>query len=235
MANMYIAMCPPRSLVLALMAVSQTVAGDVSGNILITKRLTRKRVEPVASAYHRGAAVAPAAVADDFVTLEREKVAVYIEDIKDSMTTPVTVELGQKNRRFSPELAVIPAGSAVSFPNYDPLFHNVFSLSKAKPFDLGNYPQNQTRVVTFKTPGVVPVFCHLHPNMSAVVVVTPSRWAEKPGPNGEFTMRGVPPGRHTVVAWHRSAGYFRKQIDVPASGEIRLDFIIPVDPSGGPK
>lgn len=85
---MYTRMCPPALfLILALMAVSQTVAGDVTGNILITKRLTRKRVEPVANAYHRGVAVAPASIADDFVTLERERVAVYIEDIKGEATT----------------------------------------------------------------------------------------------------------------------------------------------------
>ncbi len=228
-------MCfPSRALAFALLSVAPTLAGDVTGRVGITKRLTKKRVEPVANSYHRGAAVAPAYENGDFATVERERVAIYVEDIRAAAPS-VTVELGQRNRKFTPEVVVVPAGSTVSFPNFDPLFHNVFSLAKAKPFDLGNYPQNQTRTVTFHTPGVVPVFCHLHPNMSAAVVVAPSQWAVKPGADGSFVLRGVPPGHHTVVAWHRSAGYFRKQVEVPPSGEVRLDFTIPVDPSGGPK
>ena len=67
---------------------------------------------------------------------------------------PVTAEMEQQNRRFSPDLVVIPAGSSVSFPNFDPIFHNVFSLSKAKSFDLGNYSKGQTRMVTFPSRGL---------------------------------------------------------------------------------
>lgn len=223
-----------RTLVLFVLAVAALVAGDVSGRVVITKRLTKKRVDPAVNAYHRGAAVAPAAIQEDFALMELERVAIYIEDIR-AQAAPVTVELGQKNRKFIPEVVAIPAGSTVSFPNFDPLFHNVFSLAKAKKFDLGNYPQNQTRTVTFHTPGIVPVFCHLHPNMSAAVVVAPSQWASKPGADGTFSLRGVPPGRHTIVAWHRSAGYFRKHVEVPASGEVRVQFTIPAGSAGDAK
>ena len=91
-------------------------------------------------------------------------------------------------------------GSSVSFANLDPIFHNVFSFSKAKSFDLGNYPKDQTRIGTFSKAGIVLVDCHLHPNMSAVIVVTPNRWGTKADPSGRFVLPGVPPGTYTVVA-----------------------------------
>ena len=98
----------------------------------------------------------------------------------------------------------------------DPIFHNVFSLSKAKSFDLGNYPKGNTRTVMFPKPGIVFVDCHLHPNMSAVIVVTPNRWSTKADASGRFMLPDLPPGTYTVVAWHKSAGFFRKTIEVTA-------------------
>jgi hypothetical protein len=134
----------------------------------------------------------------------------------------------QRGRRFVPDFVVIPAGSSVSFPNLDPIFHNVFSLSKPRSFDLGNYPRNQTRRVDFPKPGIVTVGCHLHPNMGATIVVTPNRWAAVPGGDGRFTLRDIPAGRHMLVAWHRSTGPIRRQLDVPAQGSISVRLEIPV-------
>src|SRR6202034_1246704 len=90
-----------------------------------------------------------------------------------STTVP---QIAQVDRRFSPDLLVVPVGSTVSFPNMDPIFHNIFSLSKPKAFDLGSYNKGETRKVVFAKPGVVEVYCHLHPNMAAIIVVTPNRW-----------------------------------------------------------
>jgi hypothetical protein len=109
----------------------------------------------------------------------------------------------------------------------DPIFHNVFSLSRTKSFDLGNYSQGETRVVTFTEPGVVVVNCHLHPNMAAVVFVTPNRWNTKADRDGHFSLREVLPGRYTVVAWHKAAGYFRKEIEVGAGRTANVEFLIP--------
>ena len=108
-------------------------------------------------------------------------------------------------------MIVVPAGSTVSFPNLDPIFHNVFSLSKPKSFDLGNYPKDHTRTVTFPKPGIVIVGCHLHANMSAVIVVTPNRWSTTADAQGHFTLPAVPPGAYTVVAWHKSVGIFPQE------------------------
>ena len=122
-------------------------------------------------------------------------------------------------------------GSSVSFANLDPIFHNVFSFSKAKSFDLGNYPKDQTRIGTFSKAGIVLVDCHLHPNMSEVIVVTPNRWGTKADPSGRFVLPGVP-GTYTLVAWHRAAGFFRKTVRATEAAGVSLDFIIPLDADG---
>ena len=134
----------------------------------------------------------------------------------------------QQNRRFSPDLVVIPAGSSVSFPNFDPIFHNVFSLSKPKSFDLGNYPKGQTRMVTFPKPGLVAVYCHLHPNMAGTILVTPNQWGVRVEAGGQYTLPDVPPGKYTVVAWHKTGGTFRKTIEVTAGRDAVADFFVPL-------
>lgn len=142
--------------------------------------------------------------------------------------TPEMVTMDQRQRRFEPEVLAVPVGSTVVFPNSDPVFHNVFSFSRAKQFDLGNYPRGRTRAVTFDKPGVVLVHCHLHPYMSGAILVTPSDWRVKPGPNGSYLLRDVPPGRYVLVAWHKAAGSFRRTVEVKDDGAVTLDFDIPL-------
>jgi plastocyanin len=211
-----------------------TDTAEIRGVILITKRLTKRPVAPVAAAYHRGVAVQPGGPVhqggadEDFAGAELGRVAIYLESAQDLPGAAVAATLNQKDRRFVEDTVVIPAGSSVSFPNLDPVFHNVFSLSRAKSFDLGNYPQNETRTVSFPKPGIVRVYCHLHPNMSASIVVAPNRWVVKPGPDGKYRLADVPPGEHTVVVWHKSAGFFRERVTVAAGQAVNLNFTIPI-------
>jgi len=128
-----------------------------------------------------------------------------------------------------PDMLVVPVGSTVSFPNMDPIFHNIYSLSKPKSFDLGSYDKGQTRRVTFPKPGIVDIYCHLHPNMQATVVVTPNRWFARPDRTGLYRIPDVPPGQYTLVAWHKAAGFFRKSITVENAHETTADFFIPLD------
>jgi plastocyanin len=204
---------------------------DIEGTVLIKHRLTKKRVTP-SVAYERSVAVEPGFDSADAGTLayERTHVAVYLEGQFPPGNTPATLE--QRNRRFVPDLLVIPVGSTVSFPNFDPIFHNVFSLSRPKSFDLGNYPKGQTRTIEFGKPGIVLVNCHLHTNMGATIVVAPNQWSVTADPSGRFTLRNVPPGRHTLVAWHKAAGFVRQTVSVGASGSVLVTFVIPLDESG---
>lgn len=179
--------------------------------------------------YQRGAAVELGTDPEDNpLAFERSHVAVYIENAPlSSPAEGIKASMEQKDRRFVPDLVVIPAGSTVSFPNFDPIFHNVFSLSKAKSFDLGNYPNGQTRVVTFSSPGTIAVYCHLHSNMAATIVVAPSRWAVRAEGSGAFALKDVPPGTYTVVAWHKAAGTFRKTVTIGGEKDAEVGFTLP--------
>jgi plastocyanin len=199
-------------------------SGELSGHIVLTKKLTKKKV--LLPAYQlRGAS--PAAYEKE--ESGGDTVAVFLEGGSSAMQDkPLRADLEQRGQRFDPELIVIPVGSSVSFPNSDPIFHNVFSLSNAKKFDLGYYPAGQTRIVKFDTPGVVQVYCHLHPNMYAAIVVTPNRWHAIPGSDGNFSFHDVPPGTYHLVAWHMNAGFFRREVQVAATGTTEVVMDVPI-------
>lgn len=208
-------------------------AEDLVGTVGINRRLTKPRVSAVVPLYERGPAVgASSGAALDPLAAERERVVIYIEGPGPEVAQEGPVQsMQQLNRSFVPETVVVPVGGKVSFPNMDPIFHNVFSLSKPKSFDLGNYTKGNTRVVTFPTAGVVYVNCHLHTNMGGVVFVTPNAWSARADADGKFTIHGLPPGEYTVVAWHKAAGYFRDRVTVVAGKGGRADFLIPLEGS----
>lgn len=203
-------------------------AADIEGRVIIKRKLTRRTVATAAASYARGVAVESAPESGlDPLAFERVRVVVYLEG--QLASRPVTASMEQRGRRFLPDTLVVPAGSTVSFPNLDPVFHNVFSLSKPKSFDLGNYPKDHTRTVTFSKPGIVFVNCHLHPNMAAAIVVSPNQWCAKADSSGRFTLAQAPPGTYTVVAWHRAAGYFRQRVQVTADRDSSVQFVIPLE------
>jgi plastocyanin len=218
----------------ASVAVAASAAGqNVTGTIIIKKRLTRRNVTADVSVYQRGAAVRLGKDSDvDPIAYERSRVVVYLEGsgLASVNSAPAaTAQIEQLDRRFQPDLAAVPVGSTVSFPNMDPIFHNIFSLSKARTFDLGSYDKGETRTVLFTKPGIVEVYCHLHPNMAATVVVTPNRYFTRPDPSGLYRIENVPPGQYTLVAWHKSAGFFRKPILIEAGRDSAADFLIPIE------
>ena len=114
-------------------------------------------------------------------------------------------DVGTSEKAFSPHILVVPVGSTVSVPNHDPFNHNVFSLSEDNPFDLGLYGRGETRSVRFAKAGVVRVYCNIHAQMSAFVVVRDTPWFAQPGSDGSFTLDGVPAGRYVLHASHERA------------------------------
>jgi plastocyanin len=118
---------------------------------------------------------------------------------------PMHAVLAQKNKTFDPHLLVVTRGSTVDFPNHDPWFHNVFSLFNGKRFDLGLYEAGTSRTVHFDREGVSFIFCNIHPEMSAVVVVLGSSYFAVASRTGEFSISGVPPGRYMLHVWNESA------------------------------
>jgi hypothetical protein len=108
----------------------------------------------------------------------------------------------QKDKHFKPHVLAIPVGAAVDFPNRDPIFHNVFSNYNGQIFDLLLYRPNTSRDVVFKRPGIVRVFCNIHPTMSAVIAVLDTPWFDVSGVSGDFEIRDVPPGNYTLHIFH---------------------------------
>ena len=108
----------------------------------------------------------------------------------------------QQHKHFEPHVLAIPVGSVVDFPNLDPFFHNVFSLFEGKRFDLGLYEAGTSHAVTFDAPGICYIFCNIHPEMSAVVVVTGSPYYAISDPAGKFSILNVPPGIYSLSVWH---------------------------------
>jgi plastocyanin len=118
---------------------------------------------------------------------------------------PMHATLAQHNKAFEPHLLVVTRGSTVEFPNRDPWFHNVFSLFNGKRFDLGLYEAGSSRTVHFDREGVSFIFCNIHPEMSALVVVLGSPYFAVTNKQGDFGIANVPSGRYTLHVWNESA------------------------------
>lgn len=140
---------------------------------------------------------------------------------------PVAAEITTSDKAFSPHVLVVPVGSTVSFPNHDPFNHNVFSLSEEQPFDLGLYGRGEIRSVRFTRPGVIRVYCNVHAQMSALVVVPDGPYFTQPEGDGSFLVSRVPPGRYLLHAWHERADEASQPLEVPSGGlrdvAIQLD------------
>jgi plastocyanin len=131
-------------------------------------------------------------------------------------------KIASKAKRFDPHVAAVPAGGTVLFPNLDGIYHNVFSLSEKARFDLGLYRNGASRAMTFENPGVVRIYCNIHPQMAAVLVVIDGAiWAQA-GADGTAVLANVPAGRATVRAWDEKGGDFVGVVDVPAGGSVPL-------------
>jgi hypothetical protein len=217
-------LCPVTGLLLLAL---NAVAGDVTGHVYVTKRLTKKALSPIV--YNlRGTAGSAAPPATEPVN-EFDRMVMILDGGKLPPKPPVSSVLNQQGSRFDPELIVVPTGSTVQFPNLDPIFHNVFSLSKVRKFDLGYYPQGQNRAVKFDVAGVVQVYCHIHANMYAAIVVTDSPWYAKPGGDGSFSFSNVPQGNYRLTVWHKIAGYRKVDVVVPETGSVEVNISVPVD------
>jgi plastocyanin len=115
---------------------------------------------------------------------------------------PVTVEIAITDKTYAPHVVVVPLGSTVRFPNHDPFNHNVFSVSEPNSFDLGLYGRGEAKSYTFAHPGLVRVYCNVHPRMVAYVLVMENRYYAQPGNDGSFAIDNVPAGRYRLHVWH---------------------------------
>jgi plastocyanin len=150
---------------------------------------------------------------------------VWLEAARAVPVTPMTARIVTSDKEFKPRVVVVTAGSTVEFPNSDPFDHNVFSLSQEGLFDLGLYGRGMAKSTGFTRPGIIRVYCNVHAQMSAFVVVRDSPFYAQPGGDGSFSIGPVPPGSYTLRAWHERASELPPQtVQVGASGLSRLEF-----------
>jgi plastocyanin len=133
------------------------------------------------------------------------------------------VRVVQRDTAFHPAVVVVGRGTSVAFPNDDPFFHNVFSYSRPRRFDLGRYPRGESKSVRFDSPGVVKIFCEIHNWMRGAVVVAENPFHALVGEDGRFRITGVPAGRHRLRVWHFDRGETEVEVVVPETGTVRVE------------
>jgi len=160
---------------------------------------------------------------------DRRRSVVYLETAPQPAFEPPPpgrAVLDQRNETFVPGVLAITAGSTVVFPNSDRVYHNVFSLSKARRFDLGRYPRGQSRSVVFERAGVVRVFCEIHSHMSAYILVFAHRFFAVTDEAGRYRLDGVPPGAYTLALWWDGQVRARRDVRVEPGVALELDLAV---------
>jgi plastocyanin len=157
-----------------------------------------------------------------------ERAVVYLEgESLNGQKYPLPAQnpiLDQRNLQFHPQVLPILVGTAVAFPNRDNLFHNVFSYSQPKEFDLGRYPRDDSRSVVFDRVGLVRVYCDIHADMNATIIVLPHPYFATPGEDGRYAIRHVPEGKYSIVLWIDRAAVERRPIEVRSGETAEIDF-----------
>lgn len=209
------------ALVLAAGWPAQGTAGVIDGTVTLTPADLSFRGGAKASAYiGQLSGAARSNTADPSDTTYG---VAYLADIADSAGSQAPPALlDQKGQRFLPRILAVGVGQAVDFRNSDNVFHNVFSYSPPKKFDLGRYPRGKSKRLTFQKAGVVQVYCDIHSDMRADIVVVPSRCFGYVDGQGRFRIEGAPEGKHTVVVWLPRRGERSVEVDVPPSGSVPL-------------
>ncbi|PYQ40897.1 MAG: hypothetical protein DMF77_17440 [Acidobacteria bacterium] len=152
-------------------------------------------------------------------------VVVYVEGSRVK-PRPATATMIMKGKAFNPRVVVVPVGGTVQFPNEDPIFHNAFSVSGDNRFDMELYKRPKVGSFTFQHPGIVKVYCNIHPQMSAVVVVRDNPLFTKAAADGAFTIENVPAGKYTVKAWHERGGEAGTEVSVTDGGTAQARFTL---------
>jgi plastocyanin len=199
-------------------------SGTITGRVKLTSRV---RGTPLPSNVYQPRSVANH---DTIVVPEIKNVVIYLKDVKFKGVLQVShQEIRQEHEAFVPRVVAITRGSTVDFPNADPFFHNVFSLSSASTFDLGRYPMGHLKSATLTNAGLVKVYCHIHSQMSASILVLDHPYFAMPELDGSFTIPHVPPGTYTIFGWHERIGERANVISVKPGSTASVDISLPVE------
>ena len=205
------------------------VTGALHGTVRLGARLAARRIR---FAFYPDPSLAAPPPAARSVLDEMANVVVYLES-SPALVVAAGSDMGsfrleQNQLTFLPHVLPVVVGSTVEFPNGDSIYHNVFSLSKTASFDLGRYPRGSSRSVRFDEPGIVKVFCHIHSDMSAVVMVLDNPFFAVPETDGTFQIPAIPPGRYRVIGWHERARPLRQEVTIEPGRQAEVLLNIPL-------
>jgi plastocyanin len=212
-------------IVMTLVAFVCPVSAQKGANGAIRGRVELRR-QPVA-ARRPGVADLGAPAAREQPDLTRS--VVYLEAAPRGafeQNEPARAVMDQRNETFVPHLLAITTGTVVDFPNSDRIYHNVFSLSKVKSFDLGRYAVGHSRFIRFDRPGIVRVFCDIHSHMNAFILVFSHPFFAVTDTEGRYRIDNVPPGSYNVIAWNEGTSSEPKAVAVPSGAATELDFAL---------
>jgi plastocyanin len=217
--------------------------GRIAGTVEISTALSTRRPRFRIYADAGPGSIPPATRTDP--TAELRNVVLYIDSgggdadgtVQAAAATPQLDSLrhgvmAQTEERFEPHVLAVLRGARVDFPNRDDIYHNVFSLSSVRTFDLGRYPKGSSKSVTFAKPGIVQVFCHIHSDMSAIVMVLRNQFYDRPDSTGAYQIDEVPAGEYTIVGWHERTKPVSRRIRVLAGQTTTVNFNLPLEATG---
>jgi plastocyanin len=218
------------TIALALVAVAALIAASPRGQRGVAAAVIRGRVElrQAPADLARRPTPGDVAMTKPHEHTDRRRSVVYLETAPraafDQREEP-RAKLDQRNETFVPHVLAIVAGTTVDFPNNDATYHNVFSLSSTRPFDLGRYAGGRSKSIRFDRPGIVRVFCDIHSHMSAFILVFAHRYFAVTDDEGRYRLADVPPGTYSVVAWNEAKASESRKIVVPDSGgDVEVNF-----------
>jgi plastocyanin len=161
---------------------------------------------------------------------EISNVIVFLKDAPHrGELAPMNVTIAQRDEAFVPRVVAVTRGSTVEFPNADPFFHNVFSLSKGANFDLGRYPRGESKSRQFTNAGLVKIYCHIHSHMTASIMVFDHPYFRIPSADGTFALDDVPAGNWQISAWHERIGESINPVRVEPGRTARVEFALPMN------
>ena len=220
MRSGWVAVLAVAALATSILACGVARAGELIGRVKVSNapapEKNRKRY-PVGGG--------PAAADEPVAAHPLQDVIVYLEGAKGGHGLRPKPSMAQENKSFKPRVLPIKVGTEVGFPNMDPFYHNVFSYSKLKKFDLGRYPTGQSKSITFTEAGVVKVFCEIHSQMKGYIVVLDTDAFCVPDDSGAIRIKDIPPGKYNLVAWHPSFDPKVRPIEIGAGAvEVEIEF-----------
>jgi len=207
-------------------------AGDITGTVRAEPKNGAEQNPPAAEAAYASRKYkfverVDYAAMQDFVVFLEGKIGTNAAPARTAKVA--TTRIAQKGALFTPRVLPVVAGTTVEWPNNDDIYHNVFSMSDAKQFDLGLYKGNPPdKRVLFDKPGKVDVYCSIHANMHCVVLVLENPYFAMADAEGKYTITNVPPGTYKLKAWHERLPADEREITVPTNGVVRADFTLTI-------